>query len=247
MKLMRLVDDALDRLRPDRDRHFVVVPRLKLVYGRIPKVANTAIRGVLAAHLDLKPGVDLPANKDRFWDGEGAHDAALVSGRTVLARYQDHLSFTIVRNPFDRAVSCWSNMVGKPKVFLPSFERLGFRPGQDFATFLDRIADIPDRRSDLHFRSQASMLTVDGRVVPRFVGRYERLDEDWAHVRAEVAALTGIDLGDLPKVNVRRRDRSDVLALFADRRLVELVLARYADDFRLFYPDQREPEAGPRV
>jgi dermatan 4-sulfotransferase 1 len=227
---------------PGRDAHFVVVPRLKLVYGRVPKVANTAIRSVLAGHVDLVEGTELPSNRDRFWQGEGALDGKLVSAAAVRERYADHLVFTVVRDPFDRLVSCWSDMIAAPKIFLPNLARLGFAPGMDFATFVDRVVRIPDRAADLHFRSQASLVTARGTLVPTIVGRFESLPADWARVRAEVARRSGTDLGDLPEKNVRRRDRSDVRRLFDDPRLVARVRARYADDFRLFYPSRSDPE-----
>lgn len=246
MALAPLIESLASRFRPARDAHFVLVPRLKVIYGRVPKVANTAIRGVLAQHVDLIPGAP-PSNKDRFWEGEGASDAALLTGAAVLAGYSDHFVFTVVRNPFDRLVSCWSDMIRAPRVFLPNLERLGFRPGMDFPEFLRHAVAIPDRRADLHVRSQASLLTARGRLVPSFVGRYDRLDQDWETVRREVAARTGTDIGILPKKNVRREDRDDVPRLFEDPGLVDLVLERYAEDFRLFFPDQREPVAGGRV
>lgn len=246
MKLTSLVDDLAERLRPGRNAHFVVVPRLKLVYGRVPKVANTAIRGLLAEHVEVLPGAP-PPNKDGFWAGAGTRDAAIVSGAAVLDRYADHFVFTVVRHPYDRLVSCWSDMVRAPKVFLPNMARLGFRPGMTFAEFLDRVEATPDGRADLHFRSQAALLCARGRLVPGFVGRYDRLDEDWQRIRAEVADRAGTDLGPLPKKNVRREDRTDVLDHFADPGLVALVRRRFAEDFRLFFPDEPMPFAGRRV
>lgn len=244
--MLPLVERAFGLFRRS-DPHFVVVPRLKAVYGRIPKAANSAIRGVLARHVDRNKDAVLPPNTDRFWSGTGAHDTALVDAAEVERRFGDHFVFSVVRNPFDRLVSCWSDMIDMPRETLPALARLGFEVGMGFPDFVDKAASIPDAEADLHFRSQASMLTRDGRVVPSFVGRYEALDRDWAEIRTRIRERSGIDVGDLPQRNVRRRDRSDVPLLFADRRLVAIVLERYADDFRLFYPDRREPVAGPPV
>ncbi|MEJ1161970.1 sulfotransferase family 2 domain-containing protein [Prosthecomicrobium sp. N25] len=236
---------------PGREAHFVVVPRLRLVYARVPKVANTAVRSLLADHVDRTAGPAPPPNKDSFWRGDGAVDGRIVSGAEVLGRYGDHLCFTIVRDPFDRLVSCWSDMIARPAAILPNLDRLGFRRGMEFGDFVERVARIPDRAADLHFRSQASIVSARGRVVPSLVGRMETIGTDWERVRAAVLERTGTDLGSLPQKNVRRRDRSDVQRLFADGRLVDRVRVRYADDFRLFYPGREAPEpageAGPTV
>lgn len=228
-----------------RDRHFLAVPSLRLAYGRIPKVANTAIRTVLARHVERVPGCDLPPNTDRFWTGAGAVGTAMLTAGELERDHPELFVFSFVRNPFDRLVSCWSDMIRDPQELLPALAALGFAPRMTFPDFVERVAGIPDEQADLHFRSQASMLSLDGVPVPDFVGCYESLDRDWATVRTRVLDLAHIDLGLLPQINVRRRDRSDVPVRFAESGLADLVRTRYADDFRLFYPDETTPAAGP--
>lgn len=231
-------------LGPRTERHFVVVPKLGLAYGRIPKVANTSIRTLLARHVRRTPeGREMPPNTDAFWQ-TGTEDAAILSAAELKARHPDVFVFSFVRDPFDRLVSCWCDMIDRPRTVLPALAANGFAAGMDFAAFLRHAATVADRRADLHVRAQAAMLVEGGRVVPDFVGRYERLAEDWDVVVAEAHARSGIRLDPLPQSNIRRRDRSDVPLLFADPALIEIARTRYAEDFRHWYPDRAEPRAG---
>lgn len=246
MRLQDLIARSLSWPRR-RDRHFLAVPSLRLAYGRIPKVANSAIRTTLARHVERIPGCDLPPNTDRFWTGAGAVGTAMLTARELERDHPDLFVFSFVRNPFDRLVSCWSDMIRDPQELLPALAALGFTPRMTFPDFVERAARISDEQADLHFRSQASMLSLDGVPVPDFVGCYESLDRDWETVRIRVEERCGTDLGPLPQINVRRRDRSDVPSRFADPGLADLVRERYADDFRLFYPDEMTPAAGPAM
>ena len=158
-----------------------------------------------------------------------------------MAGRDDLFVFAFVRDPFDRLASCYVNKIVAPQTFPPLFAELGFRQGMTFPAFVARVAATPDSIADDHFRSQASMLTLKGRVVPSFVGRFETIGPDWEHVRETVLARGGPDLGALPHVNKRRGGADDLPALFADPAVVDLMRKRYADDFAAFYADRSEP------
>lgn len=226
---------ALGLLPPTRA--FIVVPALKLAYGRVPKAANSSIKNAIARHVPVDPDIDERPGRDRYWQ-RGKDGAVYMASAAEVAGRDDLFVFAFVRDPFDRLASCYVNKIVAPQTFPPLFAELGFRQGMAFPDFVARVAATPDAIADDHFRSQASMLTLKGRVVPSFVGRFETIGPDWAHVRETVLSRGGPDLGALPHVNKRRGGADDLPTLFADPAVVDLVRKRYAEDFAAFYANR---------
>lgn len=221
-------------------RAFIVLPGLKLAYGRVPKAANSSIKTVLARHVPVDPDIDERPGRDRFWM-RGADGAAFMADAGEVAHRDDLFVFAFVRDPFDRLASCYVNKILKAKTFPPLFSALGLTPGMSFDLFTARVAEIPDAIADDHFRSQAAMLIRHGRVVPSFVGRFESLAADWERLGGLVAARSGLVLGELPHINARRSGTDDLPELYADEAVVARVRRRYAADFAAFYPDRADP------
>ena len=91
--------------------------------------------------------------------------------------------FSVVRNPYDRAVSAYIDKVGPDKdhwVWNPFCKRYDLDRNHQisFEDFLDILLEDENPRSiDQHFRAQSYNLIFD-RIVPRFVGHLENM----AHV-----------------------------------------------------------------
>lgn len=228
------------RRRPVRDRHFVVLPALRLAYARVPKAANSSVKQVLSAHVDAA-GVELPPNTDWYWADEGVRGGELVTAAELTARYPDAFVFTFVRDPFSRVVSCYTNKVLNRRTITKRFRRFGCRRGMSFDEFVRVVARVGDRRADNHFRSQQDMLSHRGRLLPHFVGRVDRIHDDWERLRERVQEHAGVDLGKLPWRNRTKRNRLGVRECFSDPERVALVRRRYRLDFRAFYPDWPDP------
>ncbi|MBB4302613.1 hypothetical protein GGD81_001643 [Rhodobium orientis] len=220
--------------------HFVVIPDLKIAFGRVPKAANSSIKAALARHVSHDPDGPVKPTRDQFW-------AECTNGRTSMmtpaeaARLAGYLIFTFTRNPFDRLVSCYNNKIVVSKELPASFARLGFDKDMSFDAFAAKVATIDDGHADIHFQSQAAMLAHDGDIVPGFIGRFENLADDWHDLDAALAAHCGIRLGRLEKRNYRRGGADDLAGYYRSNETVALVRQRYADDFRLFYPDAGAP------
>jgi dermatan 4-sulfotransferase 1 len=221
-------------------RAFIVVPSLKLAYGRVPKAANSSIKNALARHVPVDPDIDERPGRDRYWQRGKDAPVFMASGLEIATRGDGLFVFAFVRDPFDRLASCYVNKIVAPQTFPPLFSELGFRKGMPFSAFVERVAATPDVVADDHFRSQASMLMLSGHVLPSFVGRFETIDADWARVREAVEARGGPDLGPLPHVNKRRGGSDDLPAFYGDPGVVALVRRRYAEDFAAFYPGRGE-------
>ncbi|MEM7545619.1 MAG: sulfotransferase family 2 domain-containing protein [Pseudomonadota bacterium] len=219
-----------------RHEHFIVLPALGLAYGRVPKVANSMLKRQLARAAGLQNRFDNGFSKDRDWRTK-APDAFLVTAAELARDWPDVFTFAFVREPMSRLASCFRSKVAEAKRFSESFHNEGLRPDTPFADFVRHVARRGDWRSNIHYRAQATILTRKGNVVPQFIGRFEALAEDWTRLSAEIEARGGTPLCPLPP---RRQTRPIVAAenyFKGDTKLVALARQRYAEDYRLFYPE----------
>jgi Sulfotransferase family len=219
----------------DWSRTAVLLGAHGAVYVEVPKVACSSIKIALASLL----GIDLAAA------GGNPHEVEFLEPRSQAGPglYRGLFSFSFVRNPWDRLVSCYRDKVlGEVSDFtsfhptrgvaycLARFDAL--RADMPFDEFVEVIATIPDDQADEHFRSQHTFVTDGaGELALDFLGRFERLDEDFKRVCQEL----GIPSLTLPFVQAART-RRDYKSYYtpSTRRLVA---ERFAADVRLFNYD----------
>ena len=214
----------------------IYLEEARAVYVEVPKVACTSIKVALAPLL----GVDLAR-----WDGN-PHEAEFPAPRppsTATDRlYPGSWTFAFVRNPWDRLVSCYRDKIlgevvdgftfftDKPGVAncLADFD--AFYAGMSFDAFVDAVAGIPDADADPHFRSQFTFLTrTPGRSEADFVGRFERLAEDFGRVVEDLGLPASVRL---PHLQAARRPARYVDYYDASTRA--RMTRRYAEDIELF-------------
>ena len=114
----------------------------------------------------------------------------------------DLFKFAFVRNPWDRIVSCYndkifrwkSNCSESPHFKVPT--EWSFEQFVEWALSLDRDDEY---YNDPHFVPQHIALYRNGGIVVDFIGRFERLSQDWRSVSLRFG------LGRLPFKNVRPR------------------------------------------
>ena len=219
-------------------KNIIVLKEHNIAYVRIPKVANSSIKFVLA-HRMLDVPEDKPikgTTKDAYW--RKAEKADLVGYQDFRKHYKDFFCFSFVRNPFDRLMACYNNKIIENPSLTGAMEEMGLTLGMPFEEFVNIVAKTPDGKSDVHLRSQAGMLARrDDSIFPQFIGYLEKMGEDWARLK-DVMTERGLKpFGDLPSINVRRSDKKDDVKTFYTDELREKVFKRYERDFRLFYPD----------
>ena len=91
------------------------------------------------------------------------------------------------------------------------------------------VASIPDEEADSHFRSQHTFVTnEEGRLAIDFVGRYERLADDFRLVERAV----GLPNTELPRLQAAREPMK--YASFYTDETRRIVQDRYGRDVEMF-------------
>ncbi|MEA5065260.1 MAG: sulfotransferase family 2 domain-containing protein, partial [Eubacteriales bacterium] len=157
-----------------------------------------------------------------------------------LGNYPDYFTFTFVRDPFRRLVSCYLNKYQTDKHLLGMarhglYEKdgyfdhylLGFLArDRGFTRFARRVCLIPDALSDRHFVSQQFMLRDGDRQLAQFVGKMEDLPEAYEPIRKRY------DLPPLARHN--KTDSEDGWMDMYDLDTARRVARRYRHDIEAF-------------
>lgn len=133
-------------------------------------------------------------------------------------QYRSYFKFAFVRNSWSRVFSWYRNVITDDSHRL----RLGITTDLSLREFLTQYPDEWGLRSQLYWITDSR-----GRVPLDFVGRFENLAADFAHVCGEV----GIADSELPKLVVGEGMRH--LDHYDDESNA-IVRERYADEIRMF-------------
>ena len=218
------------------ERHFIQFRDLPLLYGRVPKVANSSIKASLSRLLTQNPEQGSRTTSDAFWSKGTNGETCMVNNHTARMCRGTHFCFSFVRNPFDRLVSAYNNKILELDEVPAPMQAMGLWRDMPFAQFLERVNSTPDQEIDIHLLPQTSILCIDEQIIPGFIGRIEHMNQDWKALQQQLQREGLPSLGDLPQKNRRRaEDRTDVSQYFHDSRLKNLVLQRYEQDLKVFY------------
>jgi len=94
-----------------------------------------------------------------------------------------------------------------------------------FEEFAEFVIKTPDGLSDEHFKSQNKFLCYKEKLVVDFVGKFEKLDQDW-----DVLARQ-FELSPLPHINKTEKKPIDH---YYSYDLAKRIRDRYAKDIELF-------------
>ena len=175
--------------RADRRAEKIVSRRYRFVWICNPKAASRSLIAALGA---ADPG------------------AQLIRRRTLEEIHARHpetrtfFSFAFLRHPVARTRSFHADKhtlarrdADARRWFIEPYH--GLRPGMSFAEFC-RWLDTPcgsDAFADRHWLSQSRQVADDDGRLPDFLGRHERLEEDWR----TVCARLGLSPAPLPRLN----------------------------------------------
>jgi Sulfotransferase family len=164
-------------------------------YIEVPKCASTSIKLALAA----SDGVDCRA-----------YPHACGQWRRCPGDFVPCEVFTFVRHPLARLQSAWREKVKTGKA-----RKLGgscpLPLGASFADFVRWVTSHPARSVDKHWRPQTLLLAVQPPC--DFIGRIERLREDWAQLQDRHGLPDLPHVNESPSVNVEPLDAATRLAI----------------------------------
>ena len=217
--------------------HFIRIKTCKLLYGRVPKAANSSIKAALCRLLSERPPQGTKTTSDKFWQHETNNETELISLRKARKYRHSHFSFSFVRNPFDRLIAAYNNKVIEIEQPPLPMQNMGIHHNMSFESFLDILIDTPIQRYDVHVLPQSHLLCLGRQVIPKFVGRVEQIDEHWDILR-NILLREGINVMEsLPQKNVRRSEKNSLKEYFHNDSLISKALKLYGDDVNLFYND----------
>ena len=217
--------------------HFIRIKTCKLLYGRVPKAANSSIKAALCRLLSERPPKGTKTTSDKFWQHETNNETELITLRKARKYRHSHFSFSFVRNPFDRLIAAYNNKVIEIEQPPLPMQHMGIHHNMSFESFLDVLIDTPIQRYDVHVLPQSHLLCLGRQVIPKFVGRVEQIDEHWDILR-NILLREGINVMEsLPQKNVRRSEKNSLKEYFHNDSLISKALKLYGDDVNLFYND----------
>jgi len=131
----------------------------KFIWFRVAKVGTRTIYDVLK-------------NSDIYLDAE--HPFNCYYPKSL---YKDYFKFAFIRNPYDRLVSCWKNKVLKNNYF--GFSDKILMEMQNFAQFVDFVANQDIEKCDPHIRLQSKLIDLNE---IDYLGKFENFEIDLSHI-----------------------------------------------------------------
>ena len=153
-----------------------VLPKHKLIYVAVPKVASTRIKMTLA-RVEGRFSRSLKSGPRSRYRGPYGLRNITVGSFFRLATSPDTLRFSFVRNPYARVVSCWAQKFGgKPLIrgdsFIDAYLAVKHEIDADLPAGADRTLSFADfvifaaatakARHDIHLQAQDEILNMPG-------------------------------------------------------------------------------------
>ncbi|WP_295407986.1 sulfotransferase family 2 domain-containing protein [uncultured Thiocystis sp.] len=216
-------------------------PKYRFLFVHIAKTGGTSVRSALEGLRWRDPWYYPMFLCSRFSHLSGhriatklPRHAKIIAARELLPRefFDSLFKFAFVRNPWDLQVSSFHHIRRERPLFLGGRET--------FEDFLRWKLD-PQRPYQYHLDTSITLqsdylIDLHGQVIVDFIGRYERLHDDFATACARI----GIQPPTLPHARKAEDRKQDYRSYYNDQT-AELVASHFARDIQLleyrFEPD----------
>lgn len=211
---------ALESTLPDRVRERLQCLRRQPHWRR---------RGVIFVHVPKAAGTSI---SNAIYGRPLGHIKAASIRAFCPELYRECAVFSVVRNPWDRAVSAfeYARQGGTDVGGIARGVGRDARRWRDFPDFLTNyLAGLDTEHADFVFQPQAGFVCdARGLIVPD-IFRFERMDEVEAYLRARLGPELSI-----ASMNASQRRRDYVERYRGSAELIDVVATVYAEDVRLF-------------
>jgi len=199
-----------------------VYQKLKVVYHGIPKNASTSVKNAL---YEYEHGHEFQGSKQWVHKGNEKGGSLYPEVECIKTKFNDWLHLTVVRNPFSRFISFYSDLFAGttnlrhniPPFYVDNNIVLEPKPIDDV---IDIIESYDDENADEHFSSQSSFVHFQ----PIEVLKLEELETSWKLITDKIQV-------DYKPLNVYNRS-DDTFELSENQK--QRIYNRYKQDFIAF-------------
>lgn len=225
----------------------IISPNNRFVYTYIPKVACSSLKMAMAPHFGVDVNISDSAKENVFND-LASFEAMHASNWPMVPKHMllsdqtwDYLKFAIVRNPWDRLVSCYKNKIlsagdtndfyenGVHRALVKNYGDLFYKE-MTFDDFAQAVCDIPDEIAEDHFRSQHTFVTHRDQLIVDHIGKLENIDEEWAYICANINIDNKLENINVSSKSGTKRTYKD----YYSDELRDKVAQRYQKDIEMF-------------
>lgn len=214
------------RMRPFATQTTIFhLPQHKIVYVKTPKVGTGSVLAALTAFASGEKVVDDQRATEKISAAIPLYQKGAYPPE-IRRLSRQCFTFTFVRNPLDRLLSAYSHQVNTKRAEGKTiFLQHGIPFDVSFADFVRVVAELPDEGANVHVRSQHRFSSDDDGVIVEFIGRFERLADDWALL---------IDRFGFPALPRRHVSVHGHYSEAYTPELARLAAERYARDIEVF-------------
>lgn len=189
----------------------IVDKKRRHYYANLPKCGCTSVKETMASQL----GVDAKDLRQRPYARPNNSQRGL----------QGMFGWTIVRNPFDRLVSCWTELHPPfhDKILQQNFGLLRMKKWP-FAEFIQEIVKQTPEMMNEHYKPMTEQLVLNGEWIIDEAYYLERIKTAWPRMRARFG---------LPELRHFRKSKHKPYHEYYTDDLRRLVETRYAADLEI--------------
>jgi len=182
------------------------------LYLNNPKAACSSIKLAIAKHLGLEYEELIRRSKPHS---------------VILARRKPNLfSFSVIRNPYDRLVSLWADMLNGPQKDDALNQNRTLQQWKDvsFDEFVRGVVKIPDKYMNPHVMPQHRLIGCTHGVRANWLILFEHLGNSWPVLQ---------HMFGLPGLPHERKSEHWPWEEYYTPQLMQLVAKKYRQDFEL--------------
>jgi len=207
--------------------YHIKLENYKLLFTAIPKNANSSLKYVI-----LKTFLNYDLKKININNPNIFHSRTLKYFKFITNQeaydLKNYLKIVIVRNPYDRLLSGWSD-----KIKDLNKTRFGFEKSCNFNQFIKIICNTPEYELNRHFIPQYRFITtINEELIHNKIIKLEDLKTEWPKLQKLIYKRNNINLIDMPFLNSTKK--STKYQRYYNNSMIELVEDKFKRDLELF-------------